>query len=128
MPCSRFGALDAVPVAQDLGGVGHLDLAEDVRMAADQLLAAVLGHLGEVARAALLEQQGEEVDLEQHVPQLVEDLAVVVGMHGVGQLVGLLEGVRDDRAGILLAVPGAFAAQPPGQLIEAFQRRGDVCG
>ena len=52
-------------------------LAEDVRVTADQLLAAVLGHGGQVARAALLEQQREEVDLEEHVAELVEQLGVV---------------------------------------------------
>ena len=41
-------------------------------MAADQLLARVVGDLGEVARAALLEQQREEVDLEEDVAELVD--------------------------------------------------------
>jgi hypothetical protein len=30
--------------------------------------------------------------------------------------------VGDDRAGVLLAVPGAFAAQAPGDLIEVLER------
>jgi hypothetical protein len=54
-----------------------LDVAEDVRVAADQLLAAVLGDRGESPGAALLEQQREEVDLEEHVAELVEQLRVV---------------------------------------------------
>ena len=72
----------------------------------------------EVAVAALLEQQREEVDLEQHVAELVEQLGVVARVRGVGQLVGLLDRVRDDAALVLLAVPGAVAAQPPGDRIE----------
>ena len=72
-----LGALDRVPVAQHLAGVLDLDVAEDVRVPADQLLAAVLGDLGQRAAAALLEQQREEVDLEEDVAELVEQLGVV---------------------------------------------------
>ena len=72
--------------------------------------------------AALLQQQREEVDLEQHVAELVEQLGVVARLGGVGQLVGLLDRVRDDRALVLLAVPGALAAQPPGDLVEPQER------
>ena len=59
------------------GVVRDLDLAEDVRVAADELLAAVLGDLREVAGAALLQQQRQEVDLEEDVAELVEQLGVV---------------------------------------------------
>src|SRR3954452_3001111 len=121
-----LGALDLVPVAQHLaGGVGR-GVAEDVRMAADQLRAAVLGDAGHVARAALLEQQREEVHLKEDVAELVEQLAVVAGVGGVGELVGLLDRVRDDRALVLLAVPGALAAQAAGQLVETGDGGGDV--
>ena len=68
--------------------------------------------------AALLEQQREEVDLEEHVAQLVEELGVVVAVRGGGELVGLLDGVGDDRALVLLAVPRALAPQAAGQLVE----------
>ena len=76
---AALGRLDLVPVAQDLAGRASSTstFAEDMRVAADQLLAAVLGDRGEVAGAALLEQQREEVDLEEHVAQLVEQLRVV---------------------------------------------------
>ena len=89
-----------------------------MRVAADQLLAAVLGDLRQRPGAALLEQQRQEVDLEEDVAELVEQLGVVAGVGGVGELVGLLERVRDDRALVLLAVPGALAAQAPGQLVQ----------
>ena len=91
-----------------------LDLAEDVRVAADQLRRHVLGDVGERAGAALLEQQREEVDLEEHVAELVEQLGVVAGVRGGGQLVGLLDRVRDDRALVLLAVPRALDAAGGG--------------
>jgi hypothetical protein len=115
-------ALDLVPVAQDLAGALHLHRAEDVRVPADQLLAAVLGHLGERAGAALLEEQRQEVDLEEHVPELVQQLRVVAVVGGLGELVGLLDRVRHDRALVLLAVPGALAPQPARELVEAPQR------
>ena len=72
----------------------------------------------EVTGAALLEQQREEVDLEEDVAELVEELGVVAGVRGVGELVGLLDRVRDDRALVLLAVPGALAAQAARQLVQ----------
>ena len=97
-------------------------------MPADQLLAAVLGDVGQRARAALLEQQREEVDLEEDVAELVEQLGVVTRVGGRGELVGLLDRVRDDRALVLLAVPGALAPQPPGQLVEAPERLDVVIG
>ena len=121
-----LGALDLVPVAQHLAGRLGLDLAEDVRMAADELLAHVLGDLRHVAGAALLEQQREEVDLEEHVAELVAQLGVVAGVGGVGQLVGLLDRVGHDRALVLLAVPRALAPQAAGQLVEAGDGGGDV--
>ena len=74
--------------------------------------------------AALLEQQRQEVDLEQHVAELVEQLRVVARVGGVGELVGLLDRVRHDRALVLLAVPGALAPQPAGDLVEAASERG----
>jgi hypothetical protein len=91
-------------------------------MAADQLFPAVAGDRGEVAGPPLLEQQGEEVDLEEDVAELVEQLGVIVLLDRVGKLVGLLDRMRDDRALVLLAVPGALAAQPPGDLVEERDR------
>ena len=69
----------------------------------------MLGDVGQRAGAALLEQQRQEVDLEEDVAELVEQLGVVAALGGRGQLVGLLDRVRDDRALVLLAVPGALA-------------------
>ena len=56
--------------------------------------------------------------LEEHVAELVEQLRVVVRVRGGGELVGLADRVRDDRALVLLAIPRALAPQLPGQLVE----------
>ena len=65
-----------------------------MRVASDQLLGAVVRDLRELAGAALLEQQRQEIHLEQHVAELVEHLGVVAPVRGVGELVGLLDRVR----------------------------------
>mgnify|MGYP006180918369 CR=1 FL=1 len=58
--------------------------AEDVRMPAHELGVHVPGDVAERARAALLEQQRQEVDLEEDVAQLVEQLRVVAAVGRVG--------------------------------------------
>ena len=70
-------ALDLVPVAHHVAGRVRRTIPEDVGMAADQLLAAVVGHLGQRALSPLLEEQGQEVDLEEDVAELVEQLGVI---------------------------------------------------
>ena len=83
--------------------------------------AAVLGHLAEVAGAAFLQQQRQEVHLEQDVAQLVEQLGVVASMGGVRQLVGLLDGVGNDRALVLLTIPRTLTSQAPGEGVQLRQ-------
>ncbi len=97
-----------------------------MRVAADQLLAHVVGHPGQVALAALLEQQRQEVDLEEDVAELVEELGVVARVGRVGQLVGLLDRVRDNRALVLVAVPRTVAAQPARDLVKPRQRGREI--
>jgi hypothetical protein len=68
--------------------------------------------LREIAGSALRQQKREEVDLEEQVAELVDQLRVVGRERGVGDLVCLLDGVRDDRLRGLLAIPRALTAQP----------------
>jgi hypothetical protein len=58
------------------------------------------------------------VDLEEHIAELVEKLRVVARLRGVGELVGLLDGVGNDRPLVLLAVPGALTPQPAREIVE----------
>ena len=124
--------LDRLPaLAHPAGRVGHR-VAEDVRMAADELRVHGAGDRLEVAVPLLLEQQREEVRLEEKVAELVEQLRRVAGVRGVGDLVGLLDRVRHDRARRLLPVPGAVAAQALRQLLQVDERLGErpspACG
>ncbi len=97
-------------------------LAEDVRMAADQLRRDATSCGFEVPTRVLLEQEREEHALEEEVADLVEQLRVVAGERSVGDLVRLLDRVRHDRARGLLAVPRALAAKALGQLLELDER------
>ena len=76
----------------------------------------------EVSLSLLLEQQREEVDLEQEVAELVEELVRPLGIRRVRDLVRLLDRVRHDRPGRLLAVPGTVAAQTFRQLLQLEER------
>src|ERR1700752_3417571 len=93
-------------------------------VAADQLLAAVIGDCRPVAGTALLEQKREEVDLKKHVAELVEHPGIVCLAGGAGELVGLLDRVADSRARVLLAIPRALGAQATGDLVKLAKRRG----
>ena len=91
-------------------------------MACDEL--RVNGPRGglEIAGAALLQEQREEVGLVEEVADLVEQLRVVAGERGVRDLVCLLDRVRHDRACRLLAVPRTFAAETLGQRLQLDER------
>jgi hypothetical protein len=87
-------------------------------MPPDELRVDAARDLREVAGPALGEQQREKIDLEEQVAELVEQLRVVGRERGVGDLVRLLDGVRDDRLRRLLAIPRALPAQPLGQRLK----------
>src|SRR5690349_23650717 len=91
-------------------------------MTADQLLGHLSRHALQRALVALLEQQREKDHLEEDVAELVAQLLVIAQLRGLCQLVGLLNGVRHDRALVLLTVPGALASQSTGDLVEALER------
>ena len=90
-------------------------------MAADELRVHPARDRLEIAGTALLEQEREEVDLEEEVAELALELRVVTCDRRVGDLVRLLDGVRDDRERRLLAIPRALAAKAPRQLLEVEQ-------
>src|SRR5207253_1148606 len=91
---------------------------EDVGMPPDELGSHAPNDLFEVSTGLFLEQERQENALEEQVAELVDELRVVPGEGRVRHLVGLLDGVRDDRAHRLLAVPRALTAQALGELLE----------
>jgi hypothetical protein len=61
----------------------------------------------QIAGATLLEKEGQEDDLKEQVTELPGELLVISGLGCVGDLVGLLDGVRDYRPYGLRAIPRA---------------------
>ena len=59
----------------------------------------------------LLGHAGVEDDLQQKVAELVREVDEVAAGDGVGDLVGLLDGVGRDGREVLLEVPGAARAR-----------------
>ena len=114
--------LEALPVLAHAAGRVRRRVAEDVRMARDELRVRTAGHLLEIARPTLGQELCEEIGLEEQVAELVEQLRVVACEGGIGNLVGLLDRVRHDRLLRLRAVPRAVAAQALGQPLELDQR------
>ena len=102
--------LELLPALLDSTRRPRVGVTEDVRMPPDELRVHVAGDRLEIALTALLEQQREEVDLEEQVAELTAKRLGVTGQRGIGDLVRLLDRVRDDRALRLLAVPGALSA------------------
>ena len=119
-------ALDLLPVLAHAPGGLRLDVAEDVRVTADQLRVHEPRDVAEISVSTLLEQQRQEVDLEQQVTELVEKLLVVSRECSIRNLVGFFHGVRHDRPRGLLAVPRTVTSQLPGQLLQIEERLGEA--
>ena len=81
----------------------HVDVPRDLR---------------DIPLAVLRKEQGQQVDLEEEIAELVEELGRVAGEGGVGHLVSLFDRVRHDRPRGLLTVPGTVAPQALGQRLE----------
>ena len=91
-------------------------------MARDEFRVHGARDLLEISLAPLVQEQREEIDLEEKIAELVTEFGGVVRLRGVGDLVRLLDRVRDDRPRCLLAIPRAVAAQSLGELLELFER------
>ena len=110
--------LDALPAPLTSAAVLGDGVGEDVRVPADELDLDVVRHAGQVAGVAFGEHQGEHHDLQEQVAELAVLRRWVVAGDRVGQLVHLLDRVRDDVAWRLLAVPGALHAQHVDDALE----------
>ena len=107
--------LDLVPVREHLARRRRrVGVAEDVRMAADDLRAdrrddVVDGELAVVGR-----DLGVKHDLEKNVAELLSELGDVIGLYRVDGLVGLFHHVLGDGTVRLLAVPRTPVRGPQG--------------
>ena len=90
-------------------------IAEDVRMAALQLVGDAVEHVGKREKAGFLGHPRMEHDLELEIAKLVDQRRHVVARDRVGDLIGFLDRVGRDRLEGLDAVPfatGHRIAQP----------------
>ena len=88
------------------GGVGGHDVAEDVRVAADEFGVQIGGDVLDGEVAGLRGHLGVEEHLQEQVAELVLQIGPRAALDGVEDLVGLLQGVALDGVEGLFAVPG----------------------
>ena len=100
-----LGVLDLFPVGPDLIDIFDFQVAEHVRMAADQLLGDMPRDPREVERAAFPGQLTMEDNLQEQISQFLNHLMVVAGFDGVHEFIDLLDGVVSQRHVVLLPVP-----------------------
>ena len=130
-----MGSMSRTRAAALILGLG-LALAEHVRVPADQLEAAPVRDGGQVALPALLEEEREEQDLEEHVAELVQDVTAASNEQagGVAQINRALTQVDQvtqrnaTAAEELAATAEEMAAQAEGlqSLVEFFQLPGSI--
>ena len=84
-------------MSSDLVGRVGVNVAVDVGVAVDQLVAQRVGHVAEIERALFLAQFRIEHHVQQQVAQLLLDALHIVVGDGIGQFVSLLDGVAAQR-------------------------------
>ena len=129
--------LDVVPARLGAAGVARRLLAEDVRMAADQLFGDRLHDVAEIEQAFLGRHLGVKHRLQQQIAEFLAQIVEIVALDGVGDLVGFLDRVVADRREILLEVPGAAAIgvaqgrhdfDEAGDFARGLQGSASMCG
>ncbi len=107
-----LGGLDVFPAGLlgRAGGLGRL-VAEDVRVAADQLVGHGLGHVFQPEMPGFLGHARVEDHLEQQVAQFDSQFVHVPALDGVGDLIGFLDRIGGDGLKGLLHVPGTAAVR-----------------
>ena len=100
-----FAAFDRVPVLENVVRPAHDSLAEDVGVAALELIGDGGGDGVEIEGAPLARDPGVEDGLEEEVAELFAQGVVVAGIYGVEGFVGFFEKALAERLMGLLAVP-----------------------
>src|SRR5690606_11376541 len=80
-------------------------LAEDMRMALDELGGDCLSHVVEIEAAFFFGHARMKDDLEQKVAQFIAQRLAVFPLNRVIDLIGFLDGVGSDRLEGLLDIP-----------------------
>ena len=82
-----------------------------MRVPINQLIAELVADIGDIEVTCLGAYLGIEDDVEEDVAELLADVILVVLDDGIGQLIGLLDGVRTQALVGLLTVPRTFLAK-----------------
>jgi hypothetical protein len=94
-------------LAEDRLGVGGINVAENVRVAADEFLARLAGGVLQSEGSAFGGEIGVEDDLEEEITEFFAEVGVIRVADGVDRLAGFLEESGAEGFVGLLAVPGA---------------------
>jgi hypothetical protein len=100
--------------------------AKDVWMTAHEFVVDGCRNFREIEPSAFLRHAGVKHHLKQQITQLVAQARRIVALDGVGDLVGLLDGVRRNAAKVLRKIPTAALLripQPRHHLKERGERR-----
>src|SRR5205823_5177530 len=125
--CATFQvALAALPRHPDCARCFERITPENVWVSPDQLLVHAPCNLLQAQLALLRQEKGKEVHLEEEITELVGELRVVARNRSVRDLVGLLDGVRNDCSFRLFPIPGAVATESLGQRLELDERLGET--
>ena len=122
-----FG-LDAVPQLLDVCGRQLAVLVDEyMRMAADHLPCHRLDNVAKRKNVLLLGHAGVIHDLQQEIAEFVAKIVEIAARNGVGDLIGLLDGVGRDRRKVLLEVPRA-AGHRRAQRSHDFDQSRNIAG
>src|SRR5437016_3362124 len=101
-----FRRLERLPIPTHFLGTADDGRAENVGMAANQLLTDRIGHVAHGEVTSLCRDLGLHQDLEQDVAQLFAELGHRLLVDRLQDLVGFLEHAGAQRRASLLAIPG----------------------
>ena len=96
-----------VPVLEDFLAAVHLDLAENMRVTINQLLADIIAHIVEIERSVFTLDLRMEYYLEQQVAKLFAKHFGAVLVDALTYLVGFLDKIGANTLVSLNLVPGA---------------------
>jgi len=100
---------DFFPVAEDFGGGFGVNVAEDVRVAANHLVVNFADDVVDGEAALLGSDLRVEKNLEEEIAEFFGEFGVVVRVEGVQDFVGFFNEISAEGGVGLFAVPGTAA-------------------